>query len=146
MRTAILFICFITLFAACNKEKDSNAGKTSILTGAHWNNENQERAWHFDFKDDGTFDERFVGADKREVISMQGTWEWVSENEITLTTKFMTVQKEQQPIDLKGQEDSKKTFRFTEFTKEKLTGLSHANGDAENSGFAEEFSFAATAL
>lgn len=146
MRTIILSICFITLLAACNQEKDSASKRTCILTGSHWKSQDQKSSQLFTFKDDGTFDERFADANGEEVISMQGTWEWVSEHEITLTTSSMTVQKEQHPVDFKRQEDSKKTFRFTEFTKDKLTGLSHANGDAENSGFAQEFTFVATAL
>src|SRR5688572_7437245 len=129
MKKLSLFILVATLLAAC--DSGINAEKNSILTTAHWAEKNADNTWHLEFRQDGTFNERYTMKDGSE-ISMQGTWKWINENEVKLNADFITVLEDKQPIASKGNDDTSKVLRFKEFEKSKISGVLRSAGDEEN--------------
>jgi len=145
MRYAFIYAVVLGLFS-CSAAGDRVSEMTTLLVSTEWKVPEQDKLMGvWSFKPDGTYIEDFNKDENKHKILLKGKWEWITENEITITYKSMSINGADHLLNDKEESDFY-ILRVTELTKENLKVIKRFNGDSEDSGFAKEVNYIATKL
>jgi len=132
----------------CTPDSDKISDKNTLLTSANWsapleNTGEKNLEGTRSFNEDGTYIENFAKEQNVDKIILLGTWKWVSESEISILCKSMSINGENHTLD--NDEGDRYILRITELTKENLKVVERHVGNSENSGFAKNLTYVASA-
>lgn len=149
MRNLIVIMISLYGLTSCNNEGEGISDIKKILTTTTWtvpaddkNPKSLEEV--FSFNSDGSYIKNLDRENSPYKIIMKGTWKWESETELSILTNEMIVNGES--FDLGVDDNDRCIFRIIGISRESLSVISRNIGDAEDSGFARNRTYAAAGL
>lgn len=140
MKKLLAILIAITLLSSCSSEQAIGNEKTALLTAVAWKTGPTSNYSVDKFNADGTYTVTFKGPLMMEV---RGTWEWISQNEISMQDTEIRIDGRVDKFGEKKKSTDKTIIKITSLSSDKLIGLTHHVLDAEDSGFAKEITYTA---